>query len=164
MDLNQIDRTWYTTLHTMTATAHALIGGAIAVSTNTNPALGLTLSALSHPLVDLIPHWDFGIGWRKKTKVSLFMQSIADLIIGVVLAFLLFGKTTDPIYLLACILMSESWDILQMPYLLFNWKFPPFSTFYHFGHSTNGKAKMPWGIVTQAATVSGLILVARVLH
>jgi hypothetical protein len=148
----------------MTATAHALIGGAIAASTTANPALGLTLSALSHPIVDLIPHWDFAIGWRKKTKVTLFIQSLADLIIGVGLAFLLFGSSTNPIYLLLCILMSEFWDLMMMPYLLFNWKFPPFSFFYQFGHRTNGKAKMPLGIVTQVATVSGLILVSRVLH
>jgi membrane-bound metal-dependent hydrolase YbcI (DUF457 family) len=52
----------------MTATAHALIGGAIAASIP-NPALGLPLAAISHPLVDMIPHWDFGLGWRKKKKV-----------------------------------------------------------------------------------------------
>ncbi|MCR4306114.1 MAG: hypothetical protein NUV73_03465 [Candidatus Daviesbacteria bacterium] len=148
----------------MTATAHALIGGAIAASTTGNPALGLTLSALSHPIVDLIPHWDFGIGWRKKTKVTLFIQSLADLIIGVGLAFLLFGSSTDPIYLLLCILMSESWDLMLMPYLLFNWKFPPFSFFYQLGHQTNRKAKMPWGILTQAATVTGLVWVLRIFH
>ncbi len=148
----------------MTATAHALIGGAIAASTPGNPALGLTLSALSHPLVDLIPHWDFGIGWQKKGKTVLLLQSLADLAIGVGLAFLIFGNSTNYLYLALCILMAESFDILQMPYLLFNWKFLPFSAFYHFGHSTNGRAKMPWGIVTQAATVSGLILALRVLH
>lgn len=148
----------------MTATAHALIGGAIAASTSTNPALGITLSAISHPIADLIPHWDFGIGWRKKGKTVLFFQSLADLSLGVVLTFLIFGGKTDPLYLLFCIFMSESWDLLQMPYLLFNWKFPPFSTFYHFGHGTNGKAKMPWGIVTQVASVTGLVLALRVIH
>ncbi|OGE19337.1 hypothetical protein A3D83_01910 [Candidatus Daviesbacteria bacterium RIFCSPHIGHO2_02_FULL_41_10] len=148
----------------MTATAHALIGGAIAASTSANPALGLTLSAISHPFVDMIPHWDFGIGWKKKSKILLLLQSFGDLVLGIVLAFILFGKGTDPLYLAACILLSESWDILQMPYLLFNWKFPPFSTFYNFGHQTNGKATMIWGIMTQVATVTGLVLVLRVIH
>ena len=147
----------------VTATAHALIGGAIAASVP-NPALGITLSAISHPIADLVPHWDFGIGWKKKSKVILLLQSSADLSLGVGLTFLLFGNATDPLYLLACIFMSESWDILQMPYLLFNWKFPPFSTFYKFGHETNGKAKMPWGIVTQVASVTGLVLALRFIH
>ncbi|GEM_PF-306532 len=160
--LNQIDKGGI--LEVVTATAHALIGGAIAASTATNPALGITLSAISHPIADLVPHWDFGIGWRKKSKVILLVQSLADLGLGVSLAFLLFGNTTNHLYLFLCILISESWDILQMPYLLFNWKFPPFSTFYRFGHRTNGKAKMPWGIVTQVASVTGLVLALRVIH
>ena len=54
----------------MTATAHVLIGGAIAASVP-DPALGITLAALSHPILDMIPHWDFGFGWRKKSKVLL---------------------------------------------------------------------------------------------
>lgn len=147
----------------MTATAHALIGGAIAAAVP-DPKLGITLSAISHPLADMIPHWDFGLGWKKKSKALLFFESFADLAFGVIITFLLFGNMTDRTYLLVCIFMSESWDILQMPYLLFNWKFFPFSAFYEFGHQTNGKAKMPWGILTQAATVTGLVLVLRTIH
>lgn len=147
----------------MTATAHALIGGAIAASVP-NPSLGIPLAAISHPIVDMIPHWDFGLGWKKKNKALLFLESFADLVLGVVLAFLIFGRFADPLYLLICIFISESWDLLQMPYLLFNWKFAPFKTFYKFGSYTNGKAKMPWGILTQAATVTGLVLALRVIH
>lgn len=147
----------------MTATAHALIGGAIAASVP-NPALGIGLAAISHPIVDMIPHWDFGWGWKKKTKLLLFVQSSLDLVFGVVLTFLLFGKTTNNLYLFLAIFMSESWDLLQAPYWLLNWKFPPFSYFYHFGHDINGKAKLPWGILTQAATVTGLVLVLRTVH
>lgn len=147
----------------MTATAHALIGGAIAASVP-NPVLGITLSALSHPVADMIPHWDFGWGWKKKSKVLLFLQSSADLIFGVVLAYILFGKTTNHLYLFMSIFISESWDLIQAPYWLFGWKFFPFSTFYHFGQATNGKAKMPWGIVTQVASVTGLVLAFRILR
>lgn len=147
----------------MTATAHALIGGAIAASVP-DPALGITLSAISHPIADMIPHWDFGLGWKKKDKLLLFLESSADLILGVILAFILFGKTTNHLYLFMSIFISESWDFLQAPYWLFGWKFFPFSTFYHFGHQINGKAKMPWGIITQAASVTGLVLALRVLR
>ncbi|MDO8618367.1 MAG: hypothetical protein Q7R49_00300, partial [Candidatus Daviesbacteria bacterium] len=149
--------------YTMTATAHALVGGAIAASIS-NPALGIPLAAISHPLMDMIPHWDFGLGWRKKSKVILFLQSFGDLSLGVILTFILFGNSTNHLYLFLCILISESWDILQMPYLLFNWNFFPFSTFYKFGHCTNGKAKLPWGILTQVASVTGLVLVLRNFH
>lgn len=144
----------------MTATAHALIGGAIAASVP-NPALGISLAAISHPIADMIPHWDFGWGWKKKSKPLLFFQSCFDLILGIVLTFLLFGQTVNQLYLLSAIFISLSWDILQAPYLLLDFRFPPFSYFYHFGHDTNGKAKLPWGILTQVATVTGLVLVLR---
>lgn len=144
----------------MTATAHAIIGGAIAASTGNSPALGISLSAISHPIVDLIPHWDFGCGWRKKSKTLLFLQSSADFIFGIIVTFLIFGNIVDPLYLFACILISESWDILQMPYLLFGWKFP-FELFYKFGHLSNGKTNMTVGILTQLGTVTGLMLALR---
>ncbi len=146
----------------MTATTHALIGGAIAASIP-DPVIGIPLSALSHPLVDMIPHWDFGIGWKKKNTTLLFLESFGDLILGIALTFLLFGKSTNPLYLLSSIFISESWDLFQMPYLLFKWKFP-FELFYKFGHKTNASAKLPWGILTQVATVAGLILFLRIFH
>ena len=151
-------------LSDMTATAHALIAGAIAASTPQNPTLGVTLAALSHPILDMIPHWDFGTGWKKKNKVLLFLQAAGDLIFGVAVTFIFFGKAVNPLYLLLAIFISLSWDLLQAPYWLFGWKFPPFSTFYNVSHQINTKAKLPWGILTQAATVTGLVLVLRVIH
>jgi len=147
----------------MTATAHALVGGIVAAATVQNPVLGVTICAVSHPILDMIPHWDFGLGWKKKNKALLFFQSAGDLIFGVFITFLLFGNTTDHLYLLLCILISESWDIFMMPYLLFNWKFFPFSFFYRFGHATNRQATLPWGIITQVASVGGFILAFRTL-
>lgn len=147
----------------MTATAHALIGGAIAASIS-NPAIGLPLAAISHPLADMIPHFDFGIGWRNKTKLKLLIQGSGDLLFGIILTYLIFGQTTDLYYLAAAVFLSEIWDIIQVPYWILNWKFPPFSTFYNFQHEINSKAKLPWGILTQAATVGGVVLVLRVFH
>lgn len=147
----------------MTATTHALIGGAIAAAVP-NPALGIALCAISHPIADIIPHWDFGLGWRKKSKALLFFQASADLTVGVVLTFLIFGQTTNHLYLFLAILVSESWDILQAPYWLLNWKFPPFSYFYNIQHAINRKASLPWGILTQAATVTGLVVVLQTFH
>lgn len=147
----------------MTATAHALIGGTIAAALPQNPSLGITLIALSHPFLDMIPHWDFGLGWKKKNKTLLFFQAILDLIFGITVTFLLFGNSVDRLYLGLAILISESWDIMMMPYLLFGWKFAPFSTFYKFGHHTNAKANMFWGIITQALTVGGIALAFRTI-
>lgn len=148
----------------MTATAHALVGGAIAASLPHNPALAITLAAASHPILDMIPHWDFGLGWRKKNKSLLFFQASADLIFGIIVTFLFFGKGTNSLYLLLAILVSESWDLLQSPYWLFGWKFPPFSTFYNVQHALNRKANMFWGILTQAAAIGGVVFALRFVH
>ncbi len=147
----------------MTATAHALIGGIIAASIN-NPAIGLPLAAISHPIADMIPHWDFGWGWRQKTKTKLFLQGLFDLTVGVMITFVIFGQSVDMLYLLGAIFLSEIWDILQAPYWLLNWKFAPFSLFYKIQHEIQGKAKLPWGIFTQIATVSGLVLFFKIFH
>lgn len=147
----------------MTATAHALVGGAIA-ATFKDPLLGLTLSAASHPVLDIIPHWDFGWGWKQKTKIKLFLQSVFDLGLGLVLAFIFFGQTTNLWYLAACVFMSEVWDIMEAPYWFLNWRFPPFSTFYDIQSRLQGKAKnMFIGILTQVVAVVGIVLVLREL-
>lgn len=147
----------------MTATAHALVGGAIAASIS-NPIIGLPLVAISHPLLDMVPHWDFGWGWRTKTKFTLIVQSTLDLILGTVIAYFLFGQHMDKVYFFLSIFLSEVWDMMMAPYWLLNWKFPPFSSFYNFSHTIQGKAKLPWGIITQAGTVVALSLFFRFLH
>lgn len=147
----------------MTATAHALVGGAIAASFQ-NPAMGLPLAAASHPILDMIPHWDLGMGWRGKNKVTLFVESTIDLVVGIILAYLIFGRYIDPIYFLFCILFSEIWDFLMMPYLLLNWNFPPFKTAYQLQHRIQSNIKLPWGILTQAATVGGVVFALRFVH
>jgi hypothetical protein len=138
----------------MTATAHALVGGAIAASVP-DPALGITLSAISHPILDIIPHWDFGWGWRKKTKIKLFMEAIGDLVLGFILAYFLFGQFTHNFwYFTACVFVSEVWDMLEAPYWFLHWRFPPFSWIYNLQSNLQGKTKtMEMGILTQVATV-----------
>lgn len=144
----------------MTATAHALVGGAIA-SAIPNPALGIPLAFLSHPILDMIPHWDLGIGWRKKNKITLFAESVLDLAVGIVVAYFIFGQNLNPIYFLSCIFFSEVWDILMMPYLLWGWDFPPFSTAYSWQHKIQANTKLPWGILTQVATVASVVLILK---
>lgn len=144
----------------MTATAHALVGGAIAYSVS-NPALGIGLSFLSHPILDFIPHWDFGWGWRKKTKLKLFCEASLDMTIGVVASYAIFGQFSNFNYFLACIFASLLWDFLEIPYWFFNWRFAPFSTLHSIQHHIQGKAKLPWGILTQVVTVGLFIIILQ---
>lgn len=142
----------------MTATAHALVGGAIASATTQNPSLGLSLAFISHPLLDLIPHWDFGIGWREKTKIRLFVECSLDCGVGISLAYFIFGQNINLWYFLAVLFVSESWDIAEAPYWFLNWKFSPFSTIYRIMSKLQNKMILPWGIVTQVVTVVIFIL------
>lgn len=147
----------------MTITAHILAGGAIAASVP-NPYIGIPLAIVSHHIMDIIPHWDEGWGWREKPKFRLFAESFFDLCLGLLLGYAIFvqpgifGLKTNLIYFLILSFFSIAADLLEAPYLFLNWKFPPFSTIYYIQHQLQGKAKLPWGILTQVATVAGIVL------
>ncbi len=148
----------------MTATAHALVGGAIAASVP-NPALGITLAAASHPILDLIPHWDFGWGWKEKTKLKLFLQATFDLVLGFLLAYFLFGQYMNFWYFSAAVLAAEIWDILEAPYWFFGWKFPPFGLIYKIQSRMQGRTKTMFaGILNQVVTVTAVIFALRVFN
>lgn len=148
----------------MTATAHALVGGAIAASVQ-NPALGISLALASHPLLDLVPHWDFARGWRNKNKAFFLAESVFDGLLGLGLSYLLFGQYINLYYFLAVIFASLSLDILLIPYWFLRWNFPPFSWVYNIQHKMNTKSSnFSWGIFNQAVTVLGVILVLRILY
>lgn len=136
----------------MTATAHALIGAACA-ATFTNPVVGLSVAAISHPILDTIPHWDAARGWREKTKTRLFIESSIDLAIGVALAYFLFGSGVNMWYFFGAILASISWDIAELPYWFLKWRFFPFNYTHAFQSAIQGKASMPFGIATQIVTI-----------
>lgn len=146
----------------MTATAHALVGGAIAAAIP-DPSIGLPLAAISHPLMDLIPHWDVGFNWRKTPKLKLFRDSVLDLTLGVTLAYLLFGQQVNLLYFIGAVFFSEVWDLLEAPYWFLKWDFPPFSWIYEFGHRIQNKATPPFGIITQIITVGVIILSLRLI-
>ena len=146
----------------MTATAHALVGGAIAYSVQ-NPALGLTLAFLSHPILDAVPHWDFGWGWRSKSKLKLFCEASLDATLGIFLSYAIFGQSTNGYYFFGCVLAAILWDLFEIPYWFLNWRFEPFSTLHSIQHHIQGKAKLPWGIINQIVTVGVFIFVCQQL-
>lgn len=148
----------------MTATAHALVGGAVAASIH-NPALGLTISFASHPFLDMVPHWDFGWGWRKKSKLLLFVEAAGDLILGFVLAYLIFGQFVGNFwYFFGCVFAAEVWDIAEAPYWFLNWRFAPFCWIYNIQHNMQGKTKtVLGGIFNQVITISGIIIFLQLI-
>jgi hypothetical protein len=148
----------------MTATAHALVGGAVAASIH-NPTIGISIAILSHPILDMVPHWDFGWGWRKKNKTTLLLESLLDLSVGLLVAYLLFGQFVPNYwYFFGCVLGAELWDILQVPYWLFHWNFAPFSWLYKAQHEVQGRTKtVLGGIFNQVITIAAIIFFLQIV-
>jgi|SRR5579884_538413 len=147
----------------MTATAHALVGGAIAASVP-DPTLGITLSVVSHPLLDMVPHWDFGKGWRNKNKFNFLMEGIFDMGLGLALSYALFGRGVNPAYFFGVVLASLFFDLIQVPYWFFKWRFPPFSWVYRSQSAIQGHAKLPWGILNQVIAVVLVVILLRIVY
>lgn len=114
----------------MTLTTHAVAGGMIA-SQVADPALGLSLALISHPILDLFPHWDLGIEWKKTNKIILFLSCMGDFFLGLALSYILFPNVNF-YYLLAAVFISALPDALTAPYMFLKWNFPPFSWLWKF--------------------------------
>lgn len=140
----------------MIAAAHVLVGGAIASSTK-DPTLGLTLTLISHPLMDLVPHWDFAYNWRNKPKVKLFMESVIDFGSGLIISYILFGRFISLWYFLAASFLSVIWDIAEAPHWFLKNNTPPFNWIYAVQSRMHSRTKLPFGIITQALTVGAII-------
>ena len=103
----------------MVATAHLLVAGAIA-SRVQNPALAVSLSFVSHFIMDAVPHWDIGTDWRKRTKLTTGATAILDTLIGAILSFAFFRSSAPSVpLLLACMAASVLPDWLETPWYIF---------------------------------------------
>ncbi|MBI3384720.1 hypothetical protein HY030_00835 [Candidatus Gottesmanbacteria bacterium] len=146
----------------MISVAHSLVAVSIAAKIP-NPIIAFPLSFFSNYLLDMIPHWDFGYGWRAKSKKRLFLEGASDVAVSYILVFLIWQKFLPHIslvYLLANAFLSQLPDWLELPYVLFNVKVQPFVFFYQIQHLIHRKLALPWGIVTQIVTVLPLLYFA----
>jgi len=97
---------------------HALVAGTIATHSK-DPATAITLSFLSHFLLDAVPHWDFGTHWRKRRKLYTGIVAILDVIAGFILGYLLFGSVVPFPILFLCITASMLPDWMEAPWYIF---------------------------------------------
>lgn len=144
----------------MTATAHSLVGAAIAVKIG-NPALAVPLAFASNFLLDVVPHWDVGTHWHDRPLLKTFIFAAMDVFLGLGLALLLFSHSVNLYYLLAMIFVATIADWLESPYIFFGWKIPPFYQFYKFQSKFHKKDGSWFGVFTQLAVVLPLLLWAK---
>lgn len=154
----------------MTATAHALVSGAI-VAAIPDPSISLPLVFASHFIMDAIPHWDFGTNWRSRSKTATGIVATLDTILGFTLAYFVFGgKVAVPI-LITAVALGNLPDWLEAPYYIFFakqhkngpgnnatiWERLTYSI-YKMENAFHTKAQFPFGFITQVATVLFFIL------
>lgn len=137
----------------MTATAHAIVGAAIAARI-VDPAIALPLAFASHFVFDKLPHWDVMTEADHGNHKAIFIKSTLDVLLGFSLIFLLFGFS--PLILLGAF-AAQLPDWLEVPALL-GYKFKPFELNYRFQHWVHdvwfdSRLKAPWGIITQLIVV-----------
>ena len=141
----------------MTETAHLILGAAIA-SKMPNPILASILAVGSHIILDIVPHWDTGTNWRKRSVKKTVLYTGIDLGLGTAIGLVLFAKTTPLPYLLFIMFLSTLPDWLEAPYF-FGFKIPPFSSIYKIQHILHKKKQLPWGLITQLAFLAVLLFI-----
>ncbi|MBI4066441.1 hypothetical protein HY411_01860 [Candidatus Gottesmanbacteria bacterium] len=150
----------------MTATAHALVAGAIA-SSIPNTATASFLALGSHYIMDCIPHWDFGTNWRHRPKATTGMLAIADTLIAFTVAYILFAGKVGIVTVTIVTVASLLPDWLEAPWYIFfahQKKHRPGSRagalerlaflVYKVPSAFHTKARFPLGLFTQIATVA----------
>lgn len=134
----------------MMATPHALVGAIIASQTE-SPLIGYLAALISHPLLDLIPHWDLMTrhSQHQNQKETLVAKSLLDAFVGFSLGLYLFLPQVPLPRLLLTMFLAQLPDWLEAPYHVFDWHFPPFSTIKQFQHLLHHKIPLPWGLLPQ---------------
>lgn len=157
----------------MVAIVHALVGASIAHAVP-DPTIGATLSLTSHFIMDSIPHWDFGTHWRKRPKSMTGILSIADTVIGITLAYLLFGGKVSTPYLLTAIFLSLVPDWMETPWYIFFAHAKKHKPARHAGffektafriyrleNRFHSKMEFPLGLITQVITLAFFLLLLK---
>lgn len=101
----------------MTATAHALVAGAIATKF-TDPQTAAGLAFVSHFVMDSIPHWDIGTNWRERPRSKTGAFAIAETTLGIVVTIAVFSSRAPMPTLLAAIIFALLPDWLEVPYYI----------------------------------------------
>lgn len=154
----------------MTATAHALVSGAIAAAVP-DPRVALPLAFVSHFFMDVVPHWDIGTNWRQRSKTATGVIAILDTILGFTVAYFVFGGKVDIWLLTAAVALGNLPDWLEAPYYIFFarqnkqepgkraslWEQLTYRI-YKLENVFHAKAQYPFGLVTQVVTVAFFLL------
>lgn len=145
----------------MLVTTHALVGALVAEKIP-HPLLTSPLLVICHFLLDRLPHWDLGIGFRKRKKIVNIFLGAADLLAAIAACWFIFQKTPPLKPLLwTGVFFSLLPDFLEFPVLFLNWRFFPFDKIelIH-SHYFHRKAKFPQGLIIQIIIIGAVLFLA----
>ncbi len=157
----------------MTATAHALVAGAIATRFS-DPGAAALLALTSHYIMDSIPHWDFGTNWRNRPKKTTGLFAIVETSIGIGVSYYFFGQYLPLTLWAATVVAGIIPDWLETPWYIFyasQNKHAPSKTagflerlafsFYKIPNIFHSKAQLPLGLITQVATLGFFLFLLK---
>lgn len=102
----------------MMATAHGVVGAAI-MNAVPDPIVASGLILVSHYILDLMPHWDFGTDWKKRSKTVTGILALGDTLFAFLLAWLLFHTQLPLFAIIFSVSLSNLPDWLIAPYFMF---------------------------------------------
>ena len=157
----------------MTATAHAIVAGAIAAKFP-DPLTCSTLAFMSHFVMDTVPHWDIGTNWRNRPKRATALFALAETALGITVAYAIFAGKVDILPLSLAIAAALIPDWLETPWYIFfahqkkrkpstdagAWERLSFMV-YRIENIFHAKARFPEGLATQIATVVFFVILLR---
>lgn len=147
----------------MTGTGHAVIGTVIAAKIG-NPYLALPIAFISHYAADAFPHWDTGTNAKSKTRAAMWIQSLLDVGISLILPYFLIqflNPSTNLIYLYLLVIIAQLPDWGTAPYYFLKINLPPFTWFYNSQLPFDNRLDQPWGVILQAGILVLLVGVAK---
>ena len=150
----------------MLETTHALVAGTIA-SHIPDPLTAVSLSLLSHFLLDAVPHWDFGTNWRGRRKLYTGLFAIVDVVVGFGISFAVFHNSVDPFLLFLSVTASMIPDWMEAPWYIFFASHTKKEPAHHAGffekltfgiytleNQFHHKTGFPLGVITQIVAVA----------
>ncbi len=153
----------------MTLTTHSAIGAAIGFNIG-NPLLGFILGAMSHFLVDMIPHGDSDLGKKfrsgeEKRRAVLYSGTDAIVAILFILAVFNFSTPAGITTLSASIAGSVAPDLFTLYYEITKTKwlkgYHKMHFFFHdFVTSRYKDVKLTYALIGQAVFIAILLFVA----
>lgn len=152
----------------MMAIAHAVVGCSIAANIQ-HPLLAGGLILTSHWIMDLIPHWDFGTDWQKRSTKQTAKLALLDTAAGYAVGILLFSQTLPLPVILGAVWLANLPDYLTSFWFLFyEEKTPPpilkpfshlFYTIYKFQETyLHTRTTFRHGMATMGLTVGFIVL------